>query len=233
MTTSRQAFEMQIDKLFTDRDREAVNQAVQAAESGTSAEIVPVVAAESGRYDRAEDIIGLWFALLSLSAAWVLAPLPVTEVGHWGAPHKGWHLATLVVAALVGFCVGVVIGNRVDVLRRLFAPRVQMQEEVYARARAVFFDNRVHHTSGSAGVLLYVSLFEHMAAIIVDQTVLQKLGQEKVDALCAEFTQRLHRGPRTEALCETIRSVGQTLSPLLPRTDHDVNELPDALQLID
>ena len=45
---------------FSDEQRRAVAQAVAEAEGKTSAEIVPVVATASGRYDRAEDIVGLW-----------------------------------------------------------------------------------------------------------------------------------------------------------------------------
>jgi putative membrane protein len=223
----------QLNKLFSDHDREAVNKAVQDGESGTSAEIVPVVAACSGRYDRPEDIIGLWFGLLTMAAVWAIYPVPVAESGHLAAPHQAWQLVALVVATVIGFMVGVIVGSRVDPLRRLFTPKSQMEAEVYSRARTVFFDNRVHHTVGSSGVLLYVSLFEHMAAVIADETVLQKIGQDKVDALCAEFTQRLHSGNPTQAMCDTIRSVGQTLSPLMPRAVDDVNELPDALLLLE
>ena len=97
--------------IFGDADRDRVNAAVREAESATSAEILPVVARSSGRYDRPED----------------------------------W-------------------------LRRLFTPHTQMREEVLSRAREVFFDQRIHHTGGASGVLLYVSLFEHMAAVIADQS---------------------------------------------------------------
>ncbi len=224
---------MQLSKVFSLSDREAVNQAVQEAEAGTSAEIVPVVAVSSGRYDRPEDVVGLWFALLSMTLVWVFYPLPISEPGHWDVPHPAWHWAALATATVAGFVAGAFLGGKVDALRRLFAPRSQMQAEVATRARAVFFDSRVHHTAGSSGVLLYVSLFEHMAAVIADESVLQQIGQDQIDAWCAEFTQRLHASNPTQALCETIRSVGQTLSPLLPRAANDVNELPDALLLLD
>lgn len=222
-----------LNQLFSDKDREAVNKAIQEAEATTSAEILPVVAASSGRYDRPEDIVGLWFALITLAVVWALYPLPAAESGHWNAPHPAGQLVALIVATVVGFVVGAIVGTRFDSIKRLFTPREQMQAEVYRRSRGIFFDHRVHHTVGGSGVLLYVSVFEHMAAVIVDKTILQKIGQEKVDALCAEFTQRLHTGSITQALCETIRSVGQTLSPLMPRAADDVNELPDALLLIE
>jgi len=220
-------------EIFVDADRERVNQAVREAESATSVEILPVVAHSSGRYDRPEDIVGLWFAALAVIIVWMVFPLPRIEAGYWDAPAPVWQLVALLAGALVGFVAGAFVGGRVDWLRRLFTPRTQMREEVYGRAREVFFDKRVHHTGGGSGVLLYVSLFEHMAAVIADQSVLDKLGQEHIDEFCHEFTQRLHEGTPIDALCDTARSLGRRLAPLLPRAEDDVNELSDALVVID
>ncbi|MDB5386152.1 MAG: hypothetical protein JWM11_1798 [Planctomycetaceae bacterium] len=222
-----------LQRLFSENDRQAVNQAVHAAESGTSAEIVPVVAASSGRYDRPEDVVGLWTGLLTLSIVWVMYPAADSGSGSWGGPHPAWQLVAFIVATVLGFLAGAILGSKIDWLRRLFTPRRQMQEEVFSRARAVFYDHRVHHTQGASGVLLYISLFERMAAIIADESVLKHLGQEQINTLCAQFTMRLRAGKPTSALCETIRSVSEQLSPVMPRANDDVNELPDALLLID
>jgi putative membrane protein len=108
-----------------------------------------------------------------------------------------------------------------------------MREEVYRRARAVFFDRRVHHTAGGSGLLLYVSLFERMAAVIADDVVLEKLGQAAIDEICEQFTRRLHETEPIEAICQTARDVGGRLAPVLPRADDDVNELADALVWMD
>ncbi|MFN0197320.1 MAG: hypothetical protein ACKVT0_11295 [Planctomycetaceae bacterium] len=218
---------------FDSIGQERVNQAVRKAESATSAEILPVVSFSSGRYDRSEDIVGLWMAAISVSLVWLVFPNTQPEPGGWGHVEPVWHLAALLGAMLVGFIVGTCVGERVSWLRRLFTPRVQMQQEVFRRARELFFDQRVHHTMGRSGVLLYVSLFEHMAAVITDQTVIEKLGQGKIDKLCHELTQRLHEENLIDALCNTIILLGDELSPLLPRAEHDSNELPDALVVID
>ncbi|MEX2142546.1 MAG: hypothetical protein WD894_25050 [Pirellulales bacterium] len=218
--------------IFSEADRERVNGAIREAESATSAEILPVVAQSSGRYDRAEDIVGLWFGGLAMIIVWMVYPLPESEPGNWDAPSPVWQLVALLAGALVGFMAGALIGERIHWLRRLFTPQAQMRDEVYGRARAVFFDKRVHHTEGSAGVLLYVSLFEHMAAVIADQSILDKLGQEQIDGICSEFTDRLHRGTPTDALCDTAVSLGQRLAVLLPRAENDTNELSDSLVVI-
>jgi putative membrane protein len=221
------------DTLFSQEDRQRINKAIGQAESKTSAEIVPVVAENSGRYDRPEDIVGLWFALVALIAVWQLYPPPTGEAGRWGEPAAGWQLLAFAVAVVVGFIVGAWIGSRVDWLRRLFTPHKQMREEVIGRARTVFFDQRVHHTAGASGVLLYVSLFEHMTTVVCDQSVLDALGQERIDAICAEFTSLLRSGSITDAFCATAVHVGGLLESHLPRGAVDVDELDNALIVID
>jgi putative membrane protein len=198
----------------------------------TCAEIVPVVARISGRYDRPEDIVGLWFAALAMIGVWLVFPLPSTEPGNWAAPAPVWQLVALLAGGLVGFVIGALVGERVDWLRRLFTPRTQMRDEVYGRAREIFFDKRVHHTDGGTGVLLYVSLFEHMAAVIADQRVLDQLGQQQIDEICHQFTQRLHDSTAIEALSETALALGRRLAAVLPGSGDDVNEIEDALVVI-
>ena len=108
-----------------------------------------------------------------------------------------------------------------------------MLEEVSSRAREIFFDKRVHHTSGATGLLVYISLFEHTAVVLGDQEVLDKLGQASLDGLCQQLTEGLKRGHPTEAICGAIAEAGTQLSGPLPRDAGDVNELHNALVLID
>jgi len=217
---------------ISEADHAAINHAVQQAESQTSAEIIPVIAASSGRYDRSEDIAGLWLALLGLVVVWVGFANTAAAPDSWAQPSPYWELVAYLLTVVVGFLLGALLAGRSDVIRRLLTPAAQLRDEVQSRARAVFFDQRVHHTAGSTGVLVYVSVLEHRAVVLTDQRVLERVGQSQIDAWCDEFTHRLKGGPLSAALCETIHSIGQTLAQSLPRTADDVNELPDALILL-
>lgn len=223
----------QASTLFNADQRHRIDQAVAAAEAKTSAEIVPVVATASGRYDRAEDIVGLWLSATATVLLWIFLPRASDEPGSWGGLPLWLQIVFVVAAMVLAFILGAMFGGRVGWLRRLFASRKEMQDDVAARARAVFFDGRIHHTAGATGILLYVSLFEHMAAVIADQKVTEKLGQSGIDALCSELTAGLHAGDITDALCRSITSAGEKLSAILPRAADDVNELADALVMLD
>ncbi|MBT4866671.1 MAG: hypothetical protein HON53_16330 [Planctomycetaceae bacterium] len=219
--------------LFNEQQRKQVEQAIVEAEAKTSCEIVPVVATASGRYDRAEDVIGLWLAVIAAVTVWLLFPQQVGDAGSWGGTSLLVGVLTMIAAVAVAFVAGAIIGSKVGWLRRLFIPRQQLLDEVAARAREVFFDKRVHHTASATGMLIYVSLYEHTAIVLGDQEVLDKLGQTFLDGLCKQLTEGLHQHNPTETLCSVIAEAGTQLSEPLPREAGDVNELQDTLILID
>ncbi len=112
---------------ITAQERDAVNQAIREAESKTSAEIVPVIARCSGRYDRAEDTIGVWFGIIALGIVWYLTPIPEIELGSWEASHPWTYFVMLAGTVLAGFIAGTVLGNYFLPLRRLFTPHRQIK----------------------------------------------------------------------------------------------------------
>ncbi len=219
--------------LFSEEQREQIEKAVIEAEAKTACEVVPVVATASGRYDRAEDIIGLWLAVFAAIAVWLMFPRQSHESGSWSGAPLYVGLVAMVSSVVVAFVVGVVLGSQLVWLRRLFIPRKQILEEVTAPAREVFFDKRVHHTGAATGMLIYVSLFERTAVVLGDQQVLEKIGQTSLDRLCQQLTEGLRRGDATVAICSVIAEAGKQLSGPLPRNADDVNELQDSLVLID
>jgi putative membrane protein len=108
------------------------------------------------------------------------------------------------------------------------------RDEVQARARHVFFDSRVHHTQTRSGLLIFLSLYEHQAVILADSAIAAKLQPADLETLCQQLTESLHWGkPLADALCQTIAAAGRQLAAIAPREANDVNELPDALVILD
>ena len=142
-------------------------------------------------------------------------------------------LLSIVIILVTAFVIGALVTSHVAWLRRLFTPRGEMQTEVHERARQTFFDQRIHHTKSSGGLLIYVSLFERMAAVIADETVIEKLGMPAIEALCNHLTAKLHDGELSAALEDTILRAGDQLVRVVPRESGDVNELADALVTMD
>ncbi len=218
---------------LNEEQQQQVEQAVVDAEQQTSCEIVPVIATSSGRYDRPEDVVGLWLTIITALCLWFFFPRNGGQAGDWGGMPVIVELFLAAILLALAFILGAISGSRIGWLRRLFTPRLQMQDEVAARAREIFFDKRIHHTEGGTGILIYISLFEHMAVALADQSVIDKLGQPFLDQICRKLTTGLHAGNPTATLCEIILEIGSQASTPLPRASNDQNELHDALVLID
>ena len=219
-------------EIINAEQRTRIESAVSAAESKTCCEIVPVVATVSGRYDRAEDLVGLWCAIVGAAVVFLTFP-GHSDAGRWGGIPMWGQVVLLAIIMLFCFVTGTATAQQFHVLRRLFTPRPQMQEEVNLRARELFFDRRVHHTTGASGLLIFVSLYERMAVVLGDRIVVEALGKTYCENLCQRLTTSLRSGDVTAAICDTIHHAATALESALPRTANDVNELPDTLVLLD
>ncbi len=218
---------------FREDQRRKIEATVRDAEARTSCEIVPVVATSSGRYDRSEDVIGFWCAVVAAAILWCTLSRPMDQPGSWGSMPTSLGVLILIAGMVVSFIIGTYVTSRTGWLRRLTTPRRQMTDEVEARARTLFFDARVHHTEGATGLLIYVSLFEHMAVVLGDKTIMDKLGQPFLDGLCRQLTDGLRQDNPTEAICAVISSAGEQLAVPLPRDKDDVDELENTFVVID
>ncbi|HYE61007.1 MAG TPA: hypothetical protein VD997_03340 [Phycisphaerales bacterium] len=219
-------------QVITQKDRDELHSAIAAAERGTSAEIVVVVATRSGRYDRAEDLFGLLLALASVAIAWVLY-----QQFHETEWTQGQELALGLIPVLVLFAVwwmvGAALATRFPALARPFVPRLQFEAEVRRRGFEAFHLFRVGHTKGRSGVLIFVSLLEHMAWVDGDQQVNAVLPQETWENACKAVTAGSRRGELAVGLKEAVGLVGGALAQKFPRAADDRDELPNVVHLLD
>jgi len=219
-------------EIISVEQRSRIESAVSAAESKTCCEIVPVVATVSARYDRAEDLAGFWCAVVGAVVVFLTFP-GHTDAGNRGGIPMWGQVVLLAVVMLFCFVTGTATAQQFHGLRRLFTPRQQMQEEVNLRARELFFDRRIHHTTGASGLLICVSLYERMAVVLGDRSVVEALGPKFCEDLCLRLTASLRSDDVAAAICDTIHHAATSLESALPRTEHDINELPDTLVLLD
>jgi putative membrane protein len=214
-------------------EREAVNRAVAAAEKHTSGEIVPVVASESGRYDRAEDIGGLVFAVLALTAAWTWGQRIEAVEGDWAHGQRltlglPWVVLTLV----AGFIVGAFLTSRLAWLRRGLATDREMREEVQQRAWEAFARFRIGGTQHGTGILIYISLFERMVCVLGDEPIAKKIEQQSWDEVRDMILSGIRGRQPGDGLCRAVARCGELLGQHFPIRPGDVNELPNELRIL-
>jgi putative membrane protein len=207
-------------------ERRAVEEAVAAAEKTTAAEFVCAIATESGRYDRAESIIGLAVSLIAMTGVYTV--MTWSPASSWGSV-RPMLLGELAASAVGGFVLGSILASYWHTLRRLFVGRHEMDTEVERSASHVFAAARLTSTREHGGVLLYVSLFERRAVVLADTGAGRVLGREGIDALRDLAVARLREGRRLETFTDTVRAAAERLAPALPATATNPDELPNAL----
>ncbi|MEM9881778.1 MAG: hypothetical protein AAF800_02535 [Planctomycetota bacterium] len=188
-----------------------VAQAMAEAGARAGVGLTAVVAGASGRYDRAEDIVGMWLGLGL--AAWVWFAVPDAAdagPGSWAGVTEGVKFAAMAGAWAAGFVVGAVAASYLPALRRPFVPKRELFTCVERAADAALGREVLARSApgggGDAGVLLfYVSRYERRAVVLADAATIERLGSGGTEALCRELTGRLADGDTDAALIEATR----------------------------
>ncbi|MCU0290980.1 MAG: hypothetical protein MUF10_03190 [Thermoanaerobaculaceae bacterium] len=214
---------MNVDRFFSARERELVEQAVGSAEGRTSGEIVPVVVARSDEY------FGASWKAATLGA---LAAVAVAEALHLGLGMWGVSELWIVLPAAVGAALGFAAGVFVPWLRRLVISGEEMDREVRQRAVEAFVAHEVFATRERTGVLILVSLFEHRVVVLGDSGINARVQTGEWDEIVAGIVAGIKRGQPGQALVEAIGRCGELLHRQgVERRADDANELPDRLHL--
>ena len=225
---------LKASSFFTEEDRKLVEKAVAEAEEKTSGEIVPVVASKSGRYDRAEDVVGVVLGIVIVALVWALFQEVRVVPGQWGEVYElAVGLPLIAVLFAGGFVGGALLATYFPLLAYPLIPKKELREEVQQAARRAFFEHRVRGTKEGTGVLIYVSLFERMVVVLGDGAISAQLGREDWEQIRDLVLQGLKEGKGAEGLARAIRRAGELLAKHFPIQSGDRNELPNTLHLID
>lgn len=216
-----------------DAGRQLVSAAVTEAESATSGEIVTVLAEASDGYT---DVALLWAAGAAFTAMSVFAALPRPFLDTWDAMFGGWghqwssgELASMVIAlGLVTFLVAVLVQQWQPVKWALIPGPVRTIR-VHNQAVRQFKVGAERRTTGRTGVLIYLSMREHRAEIVADESIAAKVPAEVWGEAMGDMLAHIRHGRVAEGLAVGIRDVGHVLAEHFPREQDDVNELPDRL----
>lgn len=221
-------------KLFTKEEISSIEAAISEVEKKTSAEVVPVVASVSGRYDRAEDLFSFLLSLLVLGCTWGWLQGMTPAVEAWsGNPAFRSNLPIVLAILVVTFFIGIALASRFPLLRLALIAKREMQEEVERRAHETFQRLKIRKTRNATGILIYVSLYEHMVHVVGDDTINARLSQDDWKALCDTIVHGFKKGKPEEGMRNGILSCGELLAQHFPIKQGDKNELFDTLHLID
>jgi putative membrane protein len=201
-------------KLFlTGESKAAFSAAVRTVEGASSAELVVAVRQRSGGY------LHVGFAVGILAG---LATLAVLLFSAWDFELIWFLVDPIVAGAIAGFAF-----SRSPLLSRAFTRRAVRRGRVEAAARSVFVERRGHSTSGRTGILLYLSLLEREAVLVADLAVEALAATDAWRAAAGEIESAMRRGASGVEVAAKVTGLAAVLGPVLPRSENDVDELPN------
>ena len=196
---------------LNDEAKRALTGAVEAVEAGSSAELVVAVRDHSGSYLHAALLAGVLAAVATLVVL-LFSPWPFDLV---------WFVVDpLLVGLLAGF-----LTSRSPVLCRLLTSETERRRRVETAARALFVEKRVHGTAGRTGLLLYISILEREAELVVDLGVETLAGTEAWRRAVDDVREAVRRGEDGIAVAGKVHGLAAVLSPVLARQAGDIDEL--------
>ncbi len=198
---------------FTSEAKKVITGAVKSVESKSSAEIVVTVRQQSDEYRDVALTMGAVTSLVTLFALFF-------------HPADMWD-DLIPVGALFAFVITTVLVSKITPLKRMLVSRRRMVERSLQCARAHFVEQGVSVTRDRSGILVYVSLLERTACVVVDVGIDQsKLGEAWLLKLRA--LEKAVEAEDPPAFAAALTEIGPLLEGPYPRREDDVNELPDA-----
>lgn len=97
------------------------------------------------------------------------------------------------------------------------------------RAEKVFTHLKMHKTKERNGVLIYMAVLNKKIAVVGDQGIHQKLGNEFWQKVVDDLIKKFKASSKAIALSECIGECGNQLGKFFPRKEDDTNELTDTI----
>lgn len=200
-----------------DAGKQRLRAAVKTLEARTSAEIVVAVQPWSASWAAVDCAVGAVMGEAALLYT-LFAPQEFGLV---------W-IALIVPAA---FALGFMLSRALPGLRMRLAGPGSVRKAVELAARSRFVELGVANTRGRTGVLVYFSLVERMAAVVIDVGVKARVDEGAWTKAVARIQDAVAiHGVREAGLVatsEAVEALAEVLEGPLPRAADDVNELED------
>jgi putative membrane protein len=192
-------------------DLQRVAAAVRAAEAGTSAELVCVMARASSNY---EFFPLVWAALLALAAPWFMIEFTL------------WSVERIFVVQLVLF-IAILLILSISPLRMALVPQGLKRQRAHRAAAEQFLLRGLSRKRDRTGVLIFVSQAEHYARIIADEGVARKIEPKQWQAAIDILVEHARDDRMADGFVGAIELCGKLLAENFPPSPQAVNELSD------
>lgn len=213
-----------------------IETAIVEAEAMTSGEIVCTLATERHRYVE-------WLLALAAGAAFLI-PVLLTAIGFgpsfWAAafglwqaePLSDWQTVEIFVLMQVTILLLATLALWWSPLAQRFAPLSLRRERVHEIALKQFLVRGIHLTEQRTGVLIHVSVEDHVVEIIADEGIYRQVPPDHWADTVAALLAGLKADDPAQGFVNAIALAGGVLATHFPPTAENPDELPNRLLIV-
>ena len=111
---------------------------------------------------------------------------------------------------------------------RLFVESKCRFMDAVDRAKEIFLQLQMDKTEQHNGTLIYIAVDDHQAAVLGDEGIHQKVGQQYWEVVVQKMLHRFQGENLVDGICTAIADLGEALHQHFPyNRETDKNELPD------
>ena len=216
---------------LSEAEHRRVSDAIASAERSTSGEIFCVLAAET------DDYRAVPFAWAALSAL-VLPPLlllsdivgPHLLTGGWQVGPADARSTVIVHAALSALLfIATFLLVRVRAAKLALTPRSLKRAAAHRSAMESFLSHGIHVTDARTGVVIFLSMADHVAEIIADEAIHGKVSGDVWADAVSTLLAGAKAGRIADGFVGAIEACGSVLAEHFPPRADNPNEIPDKL----
>lgn len=207
---------------FSNKEHDAIRAAIKNGEKKTSAEIFAVLAQRSDDYQ---------FVAMSFFAFWIfiVSVFLILLLGFYSIDVSLLHFVS---AQFLAFICGYLILRGFPQLAIMFTPQRIKHHRAHLNGIKQFLAHGIHNTKGRTGVLIFVSLEERYAEILVDGEIENNIGREFWLEAVGELIASCETNKISNGYVRAIETTSEKLAVKFPRGRKKLNELEDKLIII-
>jgi putative membrane protein len=191
-------------------------------------------------------VYGIVLALLAPILMLILNVNPL-DLADWivGLSTNGWSIGIGASArdeAALGLAIVVALQTLIFVLvslvglnanvREAMTPAFIKRHSVHRSVLEQFLAHGIHLTENRTGVLIFVSLSEHLAEIVADTTIYAKVDSNVWSEALSALLAHAKAGALATGIITAVEASGVVLAQHFPRQADDTNELPNKVIVI-
>ena len=228
-----------MDIELNSQNKQKIIDAIKRNEIKTAGEIYCVIARKSDDY---RWVLMIWAVVIALLIPLIFALFDFNLLGALINLSFGWQsyeiannssfavYGDIIIQAIIFVIAALMAKNQKIVLA--LTPQSIKRQGVHKFARDQFLAHGIHQTEEKTGVLIYVSLAEHIVEVVADSGIHSKVSQNFWGDAIAKILIKTKAGDLAGGLVDGIDDIGAILATHFPPTKANENELSDSVVFI-